>query len=485
MPGRFAFILGALLAALCGWNWSQARNAEPPIAPAPPKVAPGLYDVEVSNVVTTIELPEPAAACDLIISSLGISSETYGVQLAAEECRARSCARLRVISDVHPPASFPARTIDNAGVDHGTGPYDAVASTGCASADRTYHLHVADLPLEDQRGYVRIEASLAGEGRAVRVFLDRQLTPADLAPGLVDAIIEELDERVIPRSRSFLGTHRDVDGDGKLAILLTPWLGRLEGGKTSVRGFVRSSDFRPDGDAPFGIRSDVIYLNSAIRPDAALAALLAHEYTHAVCCSLRLSPHHACSRWPNEEDWLNEAIAHVAEQQHGAGWSNLDRRVRAYLEDPERTPLLVADYFREGLWRNHACRGATFLFLQCCADTFGPGLLHELAVHPATGVAKLEAITGEPFEALYRRWTISLHRGRLESVDLQGPMGECRLHGPCRHRWSPAEGPLELELRGTATSFVRIDPAPGAKSRFVTLRAQPEARLQVTLVQAR
>jgi len=112
--------------------------------------------------------------------------------------------------------------------------------------------------------------------------------------------------------------------------------------------------------------------------------------------------------------------------------------------------LVVADYFRAGLWRNEACRGATFLFLQYCADMFGPSLLRELALHPATGVAKLEAVTGEPFEGHYRRWTIAVHRGRLESVDLRRPLGECRLHGPRRHWWSPAEGPLELVLRGTS-----------------------------------
>lgn len=338
------------------------------------------------------------------------------------------------------------------------------------------------MPLEDPRGYVRVMATVVAEGRDVRVYSDTRVTPGEIAPGLIEEVIRLLDERIIPRSREFLGTHADIDGDGKLAVLLTPWLGRLQGGRTSVNGFVRSSDFQPFVAAPYGNRADVLYLNSALRPGTELAALLAHEYTHAVCCSMRSPDSGRPPGHPQEADWLNEAIAHVAERMHAAGWSNLDRRVQSFLENPQETPLVVCDYYRAGLWRDPACRGATFLFLQWCADCFGESLLSALVNNPQTGIENVETVTGQSFATLYRQWTVALHEGALPSLSLHGQLGNCTLGGPHRQEWQPMQGALDITLRGTATAFVRcVFPKSSDRSRRIVLDAPREAHLQVTL----
>ncbi len=49
---------------------------------------------------------------------------------------------------------------------------------------------------------------------------------------------------VVPRIESQFGSLSDIDGDGSLAIVLTPWLSRLQGGHTSIGGMVRSSDYQ-------------------------------------------------------------------------------------------------------------------------------------------------------------------------------------------------------------------------------------------------
>src|SRR5690606_27089196 len=111
-------------------------------------------------------------------------------------------------------------------------------------AARTFHLHVTEGPLDDPRHYAPIEGLSVAEGRTVRVFLDRQMSPRALFPGLLDEIVRLMDDDIVPRTREVLGTHRDVDGDGRFAILLTPWLARLQGGRTSLGGMVRGDDFR-------------------------------------------------------------------------------------------------------------------------------------------------------------------------------------------------------------------------------------------------
>jgi hypothetical protein len=358
-----------------------------------------------------------------------------------------------------------------------------VPAEGVAGAvQRRFFLHVTAVKLEDAQGYVPVSGHLVGEGHRVRVYLDRQTSPSDPAPGLIDEIIRLLDEEIIPRSREVLGEHADIDGDGKLAVLVTSWLGRLRGGTTSLDGFVRASDFQPEVDVPFGNRADVIYLNTSAQPGPALKALLAHEYTHAVCFSRRLSRAGHAVSLPVEEDWLNEAIAHVAENLHEGGWSNLDRRIARFLETPGVSPLAVRDYYRAGLWRDPGCRGATYLFLRYCADQFGDGLLRDLVNDPAVGKRNLERATQTSFSELFRHWTIALAEGRMATVSVHGKVGECELTGVTRVAWPVAEGSCTLKLNGTAAAYVEL--AGGCESRVmrVVVEAAPQAHLQVTLV---
>src|SRR5204862_5877874 len=131
---------------------------------------------------------------------------------------------------------------------------------------RRFFLHVTDDVLEDQRGYVPVVGILAREGKQVRVYLDREVSESDLAPGLIGEVLRLLDDEIIPRSRELLGEHADVDGDGKLAVLVTPWLGKLCGGRTSLKGFVRANDFQAHVEVPFGNHADLLYLNSSLKP---------------------------------------------------------------------------------------------------------------------------------------------------------------------------------------------------------------------------
>lgn len=489
MRARFVMPLAGLAAVLAGWVWLRAESRDA-VAPADPVTRGEYYAVGTDGESALLALPAACdGQCDLIISSLGDSSRTYQVSLSTRAGWSPAAARLGRIE----PIQWSQSRGRAAGMATPPAPLDerSDAAVPCGSSDelarplhdRRFLLHVTEAVLEDPLGYVPVDVTLAGEGRMVRVYRDRQLSAGELAPGLVDEIIETLDERVIPRSRDLLGTHRDVDGDGKLAVLLTPWLGRLHGGRTSVNGFVRSGDFHPQGIAPYSNRADVLYLNSSVARGPALTALLAHEYTHAVCCSLRGGDGQCLAELPDEADWLNEAIAHVAETLHDAGWSNLDRRIQGFLASPSTTPLVVSDYYRAGRWRDDSCRGATFLFLDWCVENHGERLLRELACHSRIGVPKLEQVTGVPFASLYRGWTIALHKGRIGALDLSGRIGQCRLEGPQITTWIPSEGDCELQLHGTATAFVRV--ASPADRSHVAIAAEPGARLQMTLVAGR
>ncbi len=327
---RFGLACGALIAAVVAAAWLRAETARVP-AGLPQLESGRFYAVDVSRPGCSFDLAiDRCSRYEVIVSSLGDARQTHRVNL-----QAIPLVRLEAFPAVALTPLKGSAAHGNAGTRGAPGRLDpreapAVAAScqlaSCGQAGslplrsrRRFFLHVTTDALEDERGYVPVAGVLAGEGKRVRVYLDRDVPESNLAPGLIDEIIRLFDEEIIPRSRELLGDHADVDHDGKLAVLVTPWLGRLCGGRTSLKGFVRANDFQAEIAAPFGNHADLVYLNSSVEPGKTLKTLLAHEYTHAVCFSRRLAVASPASALPPEEDWLNEAIAHVAENLHATG----------------------------------------------------------------------------------------------------------------------------------------------------------------------
>ena len=125
----------------------------------------------------------------------------------------------------------------------------------------------------------------------------------------------------------------------------------------------------------------------------ASCTVLAHEYMHAVLIGQKGRSSRQASGPPLEEEgWLDEAIAHLAEDCYGFSTSNIDYRVNAFLARPERYQLVVDDYYAADLFRSHGNRGSTYLFLRWCR-THGEELLPAL-VHSRLRMRNLEESTG-------------------------------------------------------------------------------------------
>ncbi|MEX0700735.1 MAG: hypothetical protein WD069_01425 [Planctomycetales bacterium] len=492
-------LLAVLSAAVLSGRIPWLRQAPQPRIE---RLEPGRwYALEISQEEAEFDLPFDARGSRhvLIVSNLSAGGPAQEIVLSAAPVAAASPIAARAVDPLDALRPIEEALARRSGIDEGCssggGGSSGSARPTADSAARTFSLHVTEGPLDDPRQYARIAAQPIAEGRSVRVYLDDCLRPRDLFPGLAEEIVRLVDEEVVPRSRRVLGTHRDVDGDGKFAVLLTPWLDRLQGGRTSLGGMVRGDDFRTDRQPPFGNRSDLMFLNSTARPDRHLRTLLIHEYAHAVCFSARLGSDAAPVPLPAEEDWLNEAIAHVSEHLHEGGWSNLDYRISRFLDDTAEYPLVVPDYYGAGLWRSHGCRGATFLFLRWCCDRFGDEVLGRLARGPGTGARNIERATGVPFEELYRRWTIAVYGAGRESaeadpsastdgyrsLDLRAPLSGWGLAGPRALEWDVDGGNWSVDVGGTASAFVELRASGGVGPRRVRVRAARGTRLQLSL----
>ena len=226
-----------------------------------------------------------------------------------------------------------------------------------------------------------------------------------------------------------------------------------------------------------------------------------HEYTHAICFSRRTADATGLLKYPDEEDWLNEAIAHCAESLFDAGWSNLDYRIARFLNDPSAYPLVVGDYYRAGLWRCHGCRGATYLFLRFCVEQFGPQILTRLIANPARGTHNLELATGRSFDDIFRAWTLWLAEsawqrpvalanaggetaaeGQLAPLDLYGSLGNWGLAGPRTQLWNIDTEQKQIELRGTSAAYLELVSEGSAAPRRIRLQGTGGQRLFASLV---
>lgn len=337
-------------------------------------------------------------------------------------------------------------------------------------AERTFHLPVRDGDPSSPSNYVAVRARLRAHSPSVQVYLD----PADLDrvdEATVRDVVETFDRRILPTARRRIGVADDVDRDGRFAVLLSGWLGHLADGRLSVDGYVRGADFEPAQAPPLGNRADVMYLNAAMRSGPYLRTVMAHEYTHAVTyCRKALGPAGA-----DEEGWLDEAIAHLAEDLHGFSRANLDYRVDAFLDAPERYRLLVEDFSAAETIRSHGHRGGSYLFLRWCADRFGPDLIGRLVRSDLRGVANLEGATGSRFEALYRGWTVGL---ALDAIRPDSPPDAV----PPRMSYVSPDGRADRAVLDATTSHFAIVEGTTSAGVAVEVSGPPEARLQVTAI---
>ncbi len=359
--------------------------------------------------------------------------------------------------------------------------------------ERTFHMMVRDGDVASPSNYVPVRGVLKGVGRTVQIYVSSD-DAAAVDRELLKDLITSFDDRINPLTSATFGPSYDTDRDGRFTILLSSWLGHLAGGRHAVHGFVRVADLDPSVPPPFGNHCDMMYLNSSLKAGPYSRAVTAHEYMHAVMYSqkcLKNSPRGG-TNW-EEEGWLDEAIAHLAEDLHGFSTSNIDYRVSAFLSRPESYQLVVDDYFAADLFRSHGNRGSTYLFLRWCVDQYGPGLIPAMVQSSRRGVANLEAATGSTFRNLYRRWSLALYLSGLDprgeelvssqdgfsSINLRSPYADWELAGPRADRVSAGGLAEHWDSTGTSSRFFVVE-SPSAGAIEVEVAGPKEAQLQVT-----
>jgi hypothetical protein len=475
-PGAWALIALAVAVA-------RARDGSTePTDLSPPKTsnqAGRPMAIEVRQGRAEFDLPpgpRPGSRTLVIVSALARNRGPFPIELIA-----RPSGRTRPIALApEAPASRPKAPLP------GPSPVPP-PNPGLPPAWRKFHLLIGGTDVASAANYRAVEGRLRAVGRRIQVYVDA--SDGDVAPETLRDLVSTFDEVVFPSAASRFGQASDVDGDGRFTVLLSSWLTRLAGGKLSVDGFVRGADLDSTLGEPFGNRCDMMYLSTSLKAGPHLRTIVAHEYTHAVTFSRKALSGAAIGL--EEEGWLDEALAHLVEDDLGFSKSNIDYRVSAFLSNPERYRLVVDDYYAANLFRSHGNRGATYLFLRWCVDRYGPGLVDALVRSDRRGVENLEAATGSAFSELFRRWTVALYlsgldpasspEGAYRSIDPRGEFEDWVLAGP-RASWVSAGGPADSWMaEGTTAHYAIVEGSPsGAVS--VEVIGPTQSELQVTVI---
>jgi hypothetical protein len=444
--------------------------------------------VAVQNGLARFRVPTPGPTSEVlvVVSALARSRGPYPIRLGVRGATEPTPLLLANDERRRSPASPPPV---------GRLPASLSPPDRLPPSNRFFHLMVKDGDVASESNYIAVHGVLKGVGRRIQVYVALEDIP-DVGGDTIKDVITSFDDRIYPVAAQQFGTANDVDGDGRFTVLISSWLGHLGGGRYTVDGFVRVADLDSAFRSPFGNHCDMMYLSSSLRPGAHLRTIMAHEYMHAVVYSRKSHAVRLCKNLPIEEEgWLDEAMAHLAEDLHGFSTSNIDYRIDAFLNQPEHYQLVVDDYYAADLFRSHGNRGSTYLFLRWCADCYGPSLLPKLAASSLRGIANLEASVGATFPDLFRRWSVALYcngltatgaaaasPGRPEdfaSVELRAPVDDWELAGPRFTRMIPASAVHEWSALGTTAHYVVVD---GSSWPYVEVEVSGprEAELQVT-----
>jgi hypothetical protein len=252
------------------------------------------------------------------------------------------------------------------------------------------------------------------------------------------------------------GAIGDVDGDGRLTIVLTPLEQERTQGAIPVRGCVREGDFL---DPRTGLGGDIVYLDrdgSQRLSGRELAGLLAHEFTHAAMYSRLLERRQAGLSELGVPGWFHEAVAHRVEHRLVGPCCLFEQRVRMYQQQPGSAPVFAnpRTLTQEGCRGGARVAAVRFLDAMQRSDV----AVGELIMGCRNFDELLEACLGMPLKAALEAWIQQESRWRVAEAGDQvlrlvpGHSDLHRIHGTAFLVFRSGMEPLEMEIRCGDTS---------------------------------
>jgi hypothetical protein len=326
------------------------------------------------------------------------------------------------------------------------------------------------------------------------------------------------DTLVFPIDSASFGPPTDIDGNGHIGLIFTRAVNELtpRNASTYVVGFTFSRDLFPvtptsraEG-CPTSNQGEYFYLlapdptgviNGNVRTtglvDSNTTATIAHEFQHLINASRRIYVNDADGL---EDTWLDEGLAHVAEEllfyrEAGLGpRSNLDtpairasERARtafnlAMLGNADRywsyllAPSTSSPYAGDD---SLSTRGATWSLLRYLADrsSGGDNFFFRLVNSAATGFANLSSVYGPDLPGAVRDWSVShaLDDLAVTAPELQQPSWNWH------SIYTTLDGRYPLRVQAMTDGATSSGSVVAGGSAFFRLTVPPDGTANVSL----
>ncbi len=344
------------------------------------------------------------------------------------------------------------------------------------------------------------------------------------ASGYTDAdyqsIASTFDTLVDPTDTKAFGTPTDIDGNGHVVLFFTRAVNELTPARSTsyVAGFFYARDLFPatstagfDACAssnggemfylmvpdPTGVVNGNRFAKDAVTN--VVIGTLGHEYQHLINASRRMYVNTAATDF--EETWLDEGLAHVAEEL--LFYARTGLKPRANIDATLlRTSAAYIDAFNNEAISNFArlgeylgapssnsafadnddlaTRGATWSFLRYAADHTGSDdgtTWFQLVNSTSTGVANLTRVFGAGLTTLARDWATSVLADDVTSTEARYQQPSWNMRSIFGALQSNGAYPLATTTLTSTPSAVTVSGGSAAYLRF-TVAAGKTATIQ-------
>ncbi len=295
-------------------------------------------------------------------------------------------------------------------------PIQASAEAQAPPYRQFYVLNTPSGSVTNPANFTRVTADLRYTGTKCLVYadVDTLANPANNFDQIHFVQFgQAFDNQIEATNVNYFGGYSDVDGNGKVIILITPVVNRMTppGSGGFIAGFFLSIDLYAAGQVPSGTtnHAEIFYVLAsdptaiwgnpfpvAFTADENIGTI-AHEHEHMISFSHRIFNEGGVT----QETWLEEGMAHMAEDLNDRHDANIDR-ADIYMQDPGGVSL-------EDQFAPLDQRGGIYLFLRLMADRYGTDILKEIVQSRCTGRACVQNVTGRNFYDLLPEFLAALY----------------------------------------------------------------------------
>jgi hypothetical protein len=297
--------------------------------------------------------------------------------------------------------------------------------------------------------YATVNAKLLFIGANTLVYVDTMAPANGFNTSQLNAFGQQIDQTFYTIDVNAFGPPSDVDGNGRVIVLLSPVVNALSpSAQCSTEGYIAGFFFGLDlsgagnansnqGEIYYGLVPDPSGTVSCAHSVSTVASIAPGTFLHELQHMINYSQHVVVHGGAAEEGWLDEGLSIVAQELGSeyyeqkfpppTGRTNpnqllpdsaegfiADQFVESYdwLLEPDTTTLTLHSDSDGGLqWR-----AADWLFVHWLGDQEGAAFYKRLEESSTTGTDNIAAAAGESFQSLFGDFGLSIYTDSIPGI---------------------------------------------------------------------